>query len=100
MRVAAIGLGMLLVVGLATIGRTADGPAAQTMDLWPGEAPGDPEKGAIGEEQSKTKDGQVTSVTNVTKPTLTVSRPEKGKDTGVAIVVCPGGGYNNLAWEH
>ena len=40
MRLAAIGLGMLLIVGLATIGRTADGPATQTIDLWPGAAPG------------------------------------------------------------
>src|SRR4029079_11642251 len=38
--------------------------------------------------------------TNVTKPTLTVSRPDPGKDTGMAIVVCPGGGYNVLAWDH
>src|SRR4051812_11098550 len=100
MRLAAIGLGMLLVVGLATIGRTADSPATQTIDLWPGAAPG--ENGTIGEEQAKTKDGgqTITSLTNVTKPTITVSRPEKDKDTGVAIVVCPGGGYNNLAWDH
>jgi acetyl esterase/lipase len=100
MRLTAIGLGMLLVVGLAGTGRTDDAPASKTLDLWPGQAPG--ENGSIGEEQAKTRDGgkTVTSLTNVTKPTLTVSRPEKDKDTGVAIVVCPGGGYNNLAWDH
>ena len=27
-------------------------------------------------------------------------RPAKDKDTGVAIIVAPGGGYNNLAWDH
>jgi acetyl esterase/lipase len=100
MRFTAIGLGMVFIIGLATIGRTADGPASQTIDLWPGAAPG--ENGTIGEEQAKTKDDgkTITSLTNVTKPTITVSRPEKDKDTGVAIVVCPGGGYNNLAWDH
>jgi acetyl esterase/lipase len=98
MRIAAIGLGMLFIVGLATIGRTADGPATQTIDLWPGAAPG--ENGSIGEEVAKKKGDVVTSLTNVTKPTITVSRPEKDKDTGVAIVVCPGGGYSNLAWDH
>jgi acetyl esterase/lipase len=102
MRITAIGLGMSLVIGLATLGWTADAPSSKIMDLWPGTAPG--ENGAIGEEQAKTKERDgvqvVTSLTNVSKPTLTVSRPEKDKDTGVAIVVCPGGGYNNLAWDH
>ena len=42
----------------------------------------------------------ITSITNVSKPTLTVSRPEPDKNTGVAVLVFPGGGYNNLAWEH
>jgi len=91
---------MVLVIGLANLGRTADAPASKTVDLWPGQVPG--ENGEIGAEQAKTKDDgkTVTSITNVTRPTLTISRPEKGKDTGVAIVVCPGGGYNNLAWSH
>ncbi|MFM1802431.1 MAG: hypothetical protein RJA81_1783 [Planctomycetota bacterium] len=30
-------------------------------------------------------------------PTLTVFKPESDKNTGVAIVVCPGGGYGGLA---
>jgi len=38
-------------------------------------------------------------VTNVTKPTITVYRPDKDKDTGTAIIICPGGGYWNLYWE-
>ena len=38
-------------------------------------------------------------VTNVTKPTITIYRPAKDKDTGTAMVICPGGGYWNLYWE-
>jgi acetyl esterase/lipase len=34
------------------------------------------------------------------KPTLTVFLPEAGKATGAAVVVCPGGGYANLAVDH
>jgi len=30
---------------------------------------------------------------------MTVFRPAKDKDTGTAVVVCPGGGYNILAWD-
>src|SRR5206468_3674975 len=38
-------------------------------------------------------------VTNVTRPTLTIHRPAKDKDTGTAVLICPGGGYWNLAWD-
>src|SRR5262249_33921742 len=99
-RMTAMGLGFLFVVGLAAIGRTADDPpsSSRTIELWPGRPPG--ENGTIGEEVAKTKGESkvVTSITNVTKPTLKVYRPERDENTGVAIVVCPGGGYNNLAW--
>src|SRR5205807_2593900 len=37
--------------------------------------------------------------TDVTKPTLTIYRPPKEKDTGTAILICPGGGYWNLYWQ-
>ena len=100
MRISAIGLGLLFAFGLVAIGGAADPSPSppQTLDVWPDKAPG--EKGSIGEEQAKKKGDVVTSLTNVTRPTLTVSRPDRDKDTGVAIVVCPGGGYNNLAWDH
>ena len=42
---------------------------------------------------------QVKRLTNVSKPTLTVFRPAKDKDTGAAVVIAPGGGYNILAWD-
>ncbi len=63
------------------------------LDLWPGPVPG--EKGNVGEEKASPK-----SVTNVSKPTITLYRPAKEIDTGTSIVIAPGGGYNNLAWEH
>jgi acetyl esterase/lipase len=38
-------------------------------------------------------------ITDVAKPTLTIYRPAKEKETGTAILICPGGGYWNLYWE-
>lgn len=38
----------------------------------------------------------VTVVSNVSQPTITVYSP-KGANTGVAMVICPGGGYQVLA---
>ncbi len=75
---------------------------AKVIELWPGTAPGD--KGDIGAEQDTTKpsDNQVggkpvVRLGNVSKPTLTLYRPAAEKDTGVAVMVCPGGGYHILA---
>ncbi|MBY0456900.1 MAG: SMP-30/gluconolactonase/LRE family protein [Gemmataceae bacterium] len=70
------------------------------FDVWPKAAPG--EKADIGEERlTRAKDRDaITSITNVSKPTITIYKPAKEKNTGVAVVVAPGGGYNNLAWEH
>lgn len=38
-------------------------------------------------------------VTKVTKPTVTVFKPDPAKDTGAAVVICPGGGYHILAYD-
>lgn len=74
------------------------------LDLWPGQPPG--EIAAKGEERDTTgdKDNHVGGkrlirLGNVSRPTLTVYRPAKDKDTGAAVVVCPGGGYNILAMD-
>ena len=77
------------------------------IELWPGKVPD--ETGGIGAEKSlispklDKKQVEVTEptrmVTNVTKPTITVFRPAKEKDTGAAVLICPGGGYWNLYWQ-
>ncbi|MEP6755692.1 MAG: alpha/beta hydrolase [Chthonomonadales bacterium] len=94
------------VAGLSVLLSGAPAHANQdpptTIALWPGVAPGD--KGDLGVEHDSTKqlpaggpeDG-IIRLANVSKPTITVYRPNKGMDTGAAVVVCPGGGYSILA---
>src|SRR2546423_9209811 len=77
------------------------------VELWPGKAPEEP--GTIGPEKVvmspklDRKQVEVTEPTrmlsNVTKPTITIYRPSKEKDTGTAVLICPGGGYWNLYWQ-
>ncbi len=86
---------LALTLGLAAIGRAADNP--QVIDLWPGKVPG--ESGPGGEEKMSGQKGS-RQLTNVSKPTLTVFRPAPEKNTGVAVVIAPGGGYRFLAWDH
>lgn len=72
------------------------------LDLWPGVAPG--EKGNVPPElvqpRKPGEDPPVQRITNVSKPTITVYTPAKDNNTGAAVVVAPGGGYNILAYEH
>lgn len=72
--------------------------------LWPDKIPG--ETNSIGEEKDMTKpaDGLIAGkpvirLGNVSKPTITLYRPPKEKDTGAAVVVFPGGGYHILAMD-
>ena len=69
--------------------------------LWPGKTPGD--VGLKGEESSRIHQsplvGPTKLITNVSHPTLTVYRPDHDKNTGTAMVICPGGGYWDLYWE-
>jgi acetyl esterase/lipase len=74
------------------------------IKLWPKEVPG--EKAPIGEEKdtsteksNKVAGKHVIRLGNVSQPTITVYRPAKDKDTGAAVIVCPGGGYNILAYD-
>jgi acetyl esterase/lipase len=41
-----------------------------------------------------------TMLRNVSDPTLTVLRPSEDQSNGVGVIVCPGGGWRILAWQH
>jgi dienelactone hydrolase len=41
-----------------------------------------------------------TMLRNVSEPTLTVYAPAPGKGNGSGVIVCPGGGWSILAWQH
>lgn len=82
---------------LASWCHAADEPAA--VPLWPNGPPGfEARKGETGTKNVQ-KSGEY-SVTNVQDPTLTVFLPPKGKATGAAVVVCPGGGHRELWVQH
>ncbi|MFO0907543.1 MAG: alpha/beta hydrolase [Isosphaeraceae bacterium] len=99
----ALGIGLALVLTAWRPGAMGQSPpVVLTLDLWPGSPPG--ETGKVAEEKAttQTRNGRsvVTSVTNVSRPSLSVYPAPAATATRTAIVVCPGGGYNNLAWDH
>lgn len=102
--------GLLMLVTLApsfAFSQTRAPSPNRVVDLWPGAPPDEP--GTIGEDfvrmspELTSDQVEVTKstrmITNVTKPTLSIYRPEAKLDTGTSMLICPGGGYWNLYWE-
>jgi acetyl esterase/lipase len=104
-----IALALSLFICLVVTWPLAAAERPLVLDVWPDKVPPGDDAGKIGEEKfiELKVDGKPYEVagkptkwlTNVTKPTLTVYRPAKDKDTGVAMLICPGGGYHNLGWD-
>ena len=63
-------------------------PGHTQVPIWPGTAP-DAQFGPPANTETMPEPGEVD---NVSRPTMTVYSP-KGKNTGAAVVVFPGGGY-------
>ena len=92
-----------LLISLILLTTAAASPAQQvTMPLWPNGAP-EPSTVTGPERDSTTPTDRVVGgrpvvrLTNVSKPTLAVYRPDAAKDTGAALLVFPGGAYKRLA---
>jgi acetyl esterase/lipase len=94
-----LALGLFASLLLACTVKAAEEPLV--LPLWPAAVPGD--YGTIGPERVRAPSEAPTKnakwITNVKQPTITVFRPAQDKNTGAAILICPGGGYWNLAWD-
>lgn len=75
--------------------------AEDIVELWPDGPPGG--KAPYDEQvfrQTAAGGAQTDMLRNVSIPSLTVYRPDPAKANGVGVIVCPGGGWQILAWEH
>jgi len=70
--------------------------------LWPDGPPGGPS--GVGPEIAYRNitagGGMTTMLRNVEDATVTIYAPEPDRANGVGVIVCPGGGWRLLAWEH
>lgn len=68
----------------------------ETIDLWPGDAPGMPSNPPIEEVSERSDDHSINdrAVTGISKPRLVVFRPRT--PNGAAILIAPGGGYTRV----
>lgn len=68
---------------------------AQTINIWPGVAPGS--ESWTQQEKTYTNTPVGTVIQNVVTPTITAYLPPRAKATGTAVIIAPGGGFIALA---
>jgi acetyl esterase/lipase len=98
---------LLLAAWVAVVLPVAGADPGRVIEIWPGKPP--EESGNLGPERIvmspklDRKQVEVTEstrmLTDVSVPTITIYRSAKEKETGTAILICPGGGYWNLYWQ-
>ena len=85
----------VLALSIARLALASSSAVAQTVNIWPGVAPGS--------EHWKQKETTVentpvgTVVFNVVTPTLTAYLPDRAKATGTGVIIAPGGAFVALA---
>jgi acetyl esterase/lipase len=77
----------------------------QPINIWPGKAPGEVKELPPEQDVNKPTDNlvggrKIIKLTNVSVPQITVFEPPPDKQTGCALVICPGGGHHILAYDH
>ena len=88
-------LNKISLLGIALLLFAMNISAQKTVKLWEGNPPTD--NGLTGAEKAERDGGWIT---NVTVPEMYIYLPEKSINTGLAVVICPGGGYGGVAISH
>jgi acetyl esterase/lipase len=66
--------------------------------LWPNGAPGS--EGKTGAENVRVTEQGDHVITNIHKPSVTLYLPDAKKNTGIAVIIAPGGGHSELWITH
>jgi acetyl esterase/lipase len=96
-----------LLTALLLLGslRAAMAGEPETLNLWPALPPGETaplpaaEADLTKESENLIAGKRLIRLGNVSTPTLAIYRPAPEKDTGAAVVICPGGGHHILAYD-
>lgn len=89
---------------LAIIATSSLAATPTILNIWPGKPPGETKD--LPPEVDLTKDTdkliagkRIIKLGNVSTPQIAVYKPEKSKDTGASVIICPGGGHHILAYD-
>jgi len=75
------------------------GNSQKVIPLYQDSIPAGSEIFTLKESMRLDDNGEIVTIRNVSVPTITVFQPEKTKSTGTAIIICPGGGFQGLAYQ-
>lgn len=67
---------------------------SQTFPLWPDKPPRFTENAPPEQTSPEGK------ITRISIPSITVYLPAREKNTGLALIMCPGGGYGSMGWPN
>ena len=88
-----------ILFAFALAAATAVGQNHDVLRVWPGDAPDEAGRFTTREIADGRKKNNSEYVRFATVPTLTPYPAPADTANGTAVVVCPGGGYNVLAWR-
>jgi acetyl esterase/lipase len=86
------------LLALLTMSASLSAAPRDPLPLWPEGVPSEADLKLPTESIELKSEYQIQILSNVSVPTLTVFPAEK--PNGAAVIVCPGGGYNILAYSH
>lgn len=92
---------MKMLISLLLIIMTGFESFSQNKDLiylWPGKVPGET-KDKSGPVKAASENDNILRISEVTDPAVEVFLPEKSVRNGAAVIICPGGGYQILAYD-
>jgi len=91
---------VLALLASLSAGRVSAADEPLVMKLWPSDPPGETRHDLGPEEAIASPQGKsVLRISNVSEPTISLYRPPAGTANGCGVVICPGGGYNILAYD-
>ncbi len=95
---------ILLLLSAFALSAAVTAAEPLVLNVWPATPPGDtatlPPEADLTKDTDKLIAGRrIIKTGNVTTPELAVYRPAKEKDTGASVIICPGGGFNILAYD-
>jgi acetyl esterase/lipase len=93
-----INMKTLLTVFLMMISLTTFSQKNEIINLWPGKVPGEL-KEKKPPEIADSKNDNILRYSEVTDPAIEVFLPNPAVNNGSAVIVCPGGGYQILAYD-
>ena len=88
-----ISLLLLIMTGFDSFSQNKD-----LISLWPGKVPGET-KEKSGPVKGSSENDNILRISEVTDPAVEVFLPEKSVRNGAAVIICPGGGYQILAYD-